>query len=146
MISKCPDPTTKGFKAGMGDGREAHYKTLSGLPAFPEKHEEHLTAREWRLQRAANRFSNAPGPGNGKTSFAVQAHTEACKLAHASATASEHAALEAGHGERVAKIHYKWIYCAVMRSRNQPPHTAYEAILAEAGITTEQVKELAKQY
>jgi hypothetical protein len=146
MIPKCPDPTTKGFKSGMGDGREAHYKTLSGLAAFPEKHEAHLTAREWRLQRAANRFSNAPGPGNGKTSFAVLAHEEATKLAHASATASEQAALEAGHGERVAKIHYKWIYCAVMRSRNQPPHTAYEAILEEAGITTEQVKELAKQY
>ncbi len=146
MISKCPDPTTKGFKAGMGDGREAHYKTLSGLPAFPEKYEAHQTAREWRLQRAANRFSNAPGPGNGKTSFAVRAHEEACKLAHTSATASEHAALEAGHSEEIAKIHYKWIYCAVMRSRNQPPHTAYEAILAEHGITTEQVKELAKQY
>jgi hypothetical protein len=138
VLRGTPDPTTKPFRAGNGEAREAYLTTLSGTPAFPEKYE---SAREWREKRAARRFIGTKG---ASTVAAKDAREARRAQAHVHGSAAKTAAFEAGYDEGIAEIHYKWVYCSTMRILGEI-HSEFEHQLADAGIIEEQILETAEQ-
>ena len=126
-----PDPTTKPFRSGNGEAREAYLTTLSGLPAFPEKAEN---VRAWREKRAARSFM---GTRNATTVGARDARDEKRALAHTAGRAAKTNAIASGLGEH-AETHYKWAYCAQLRLLGEI-HSEYERQLLEANVTEEDI-------
>ena len=126
-----PDPTTKPFRSGNGEAREAYLTTLSGLPAFPEKADN---VREWRERRAARSFM---GTKNASTVPAREAREEKRAMAHAAGKAAKTAAIAAGKSE-YAETHYKWAYCAQLRLLGEI-HAEYERQLADVNVTEEDI-------
>jgi len=128
-----PDPTTKPFRSGSGEAREAYLTTLSGLPAFPERAD---AARAWREKRAARSFV---GTRNATTVGARDAREEKRAAAHVSGKAAKTAAILAGMGEH-AETHYKWAYCAQLRLLGEI-HAEYERQLLDAGVEESDILE-----
>lgn len=138
VLKGTPDPTTKPFRAGSGEAREAYLTTLSGLAAFPEKAD---AAREWREKRAARSFV---GTRNATTVGAKNIRNDKRSQAHAAGSASKTKALESGLGIETAELHYKWIYCATMRVLGEI-HSEFERQLAAADVTEEQIIAVVEQ-
>jgi len=124
-----PDPTTPPFRAGLGESRKAHYKTLSGLPAFPDD-AERLVA--WRERKAARRFVGT----NGTAKTVGQKTEREVKRgqAHAAGKAAKQIAIKNGENETTAERDYKWAYCATYRNLGEV-HAEYERQLVDAGVT-----------
>jgi len=135
---KLPDPTTKPFHAGMGLAREAHLMTLSGRPVHEDKYE---AARLRRERKTAGSYVGTRGLS---TVGAKKVREDKRALAHAQGQAARTAAIKAGHGEAIAEIHYRWIYCATLRVVNEI-HAEYERQLLDAGITEEQILSATEQ-
>jgi hypothetical protein len=132
-----PDPTTKPFRSGNGEAREAYLTTLSGLPAFPEKAEN---VRAWREKRASRSFM---GTRNATTVGARDARDEKRALAHTAGKAAKTNAIAAGMGEH-AETHYKWAYCAQLRLLGEI-HAEYERQLFDANVTEEDILSVMSQ-
>ena len=126
-----PDPTTKPFRSGNGEAREAYLTTLSGLPAFPEKAEN---VRAWREKRAARSFM---GTRNATTVGARNARDDKRALAHTAGKAAKTNAIAAGQAE-YAETHYKWAYCAQLRLLGEI-HAEYERQLLDANVTEKDI-------
>ena len=126
-----PDPTTKPFRSGNGEAREAYLTTLSGTPAFPEKAEN---IRDWREKRAARSFM---GTRNATTVDARERREDKRATAHAVGRAAKANAIANGMGE-FAEVHYKWAYCAQLRMLGEI-HAEYERQLADVNVTEEDI-------
>jgi hypothetical protein len=133
---KTPDPTTAPFRAGMGPAREAHLKTLSGLPAFPEK------AQAWMDRREAKQFGGLRGVN--KTVGEKAEYAAKRGSAHLAGTAARTAAISQGLDEATAEIHYKWIYAATFRKLGEI-HQEYENQLNRDGISEETIIEYSEK-
>jgi len=133
VLQGTPDPTTKPYRAGAGDRRDAYLTNLSGLPVNPERHE---SARQWRERRAARSFVGTRGSVSSVA--ARDARNEKRAQAHAAGLAAKQAAYEAGQDDDIAEAHYKWAYCAVLRFLGEI-HAEFERQLADAGVTEEQI-------
>lgn len=139
VLQGTPDPTTKPYRAGAGDRRDAYLTNLSGLPVNPERHE---SARQWRERRSARSFVGIRGSAN--TVAAKDARNEKRAQAHAAGLAAKEAAYSAGHDDDIAEAHYKWAYCAVLRFLGEI-HAEFERQLANAGVTEGQILETVSQ-
>lgn len=132
---KTPDPTTAPFRAGMGPAREAHLKTLSGLPAFPEK------AQQWLDRREAKNFIGTKG-----TSKTVPQKNELAmkrSQAHAAGTAARTIAINKGESEADAEVTYKWVYCATLRFLGEI-NPELEKQLERDGVSEDMIIEYSK--
>lgn len=131
-MSKTPDPTTKPYKAGMGEAREAMYLNLSGLPVNQYRNE---TARSMRERRAARAYIGTRGCG---TVSAENERNMKRDQAHAAGMAAKEAAINAGYDRDTQSAHYKWAYCATLRFLGEV-HEVYEQQLALLDITREDI-------
>jgi len=128
VIPKMPDPTTKPFRAGMGPAREAHMKTLSGLPVHPDSVEASIRMREKKEQRV---YAGVRGL---KTVGANEERAKRWGHARAAGEAARSAAFNVGYGFEVAELHYMEIFCATLRYLGDVPYAPFERKLMEAGV------------
>lgn len=139
VLKGTPDPTTRPFKAGMGEARETNYLNLSGNPVHPERYE---SAREWRQKRAARNFVGTKGTNNSVA--ARDSRNEKRAQAHAAGQAAKQNAINAGLDEETQDAHYKWAYAATFRFLGEI-HTTFESQLAELGVTEADILETVEQ-
>lgn len=137
-VNHLPDPTVPPFRAGLGNAREAHYKILSGLAAFPEQ-AERLVA--WRERRAARRYVGT----NGIKTVGQRDEREVKRgQAHMAGRAAKEIAIRNGSDAATAERDYRWVYCATLRNLGEV-HAEYERQLADAGVSEADILEYAAQ-
>ena len=134
-VSRLPDPTTPPFRAGLGDARKAHYKTLSGTAAFPDEADRMVA---WRERKAARRFVGT----NGTAKTVGQKTDRDVKRgqAHAAGRAAKQIAIQKGADAVTAERDYRWVYCATLRNLGEV-HAEYERQLADVGVTEQDILE-----
>lgn len=134
-VNHLPDPTVPPFRAGLGNAREAHYKTLSGTAAFPEKAER---ATAWRERRNARRYVGTKGTA---TTVGQRDERDVKRgQAHAAGQAAKGIAFQNGADQATAERDYKWVYCATLRNLGEV-HAEYERQLADAGVSEADILE-----
>lgn len=129
VVPGTPDPTTNGFKAGMGECRLRHMKDINGnMVVEPECTVEEAMA--YQARKDARRFECTKRKLTVPARDALQAKRD---QAHAMANVSKaHAA--PGQEER----DYMWTYAAAFRVLGEI-HTVFEARLAELGIDNDDI-------